>query len=297
MRVLSALHDIALFVETARTSSFSRASANLGVSPATLSRRIAAMEEHFNTRLFHRTTRKVELTDAGRRYFERCEALADGARLAQDALLEEAQLPSGHVRLSMPVELGVHSIGPLLPEFARMYPGINFMVDLSSTHRDLVNDQFDVAIRLGSVRSDLLVSRQIGWVRMGLYASKAYLDARGTPSHPTDLVAHDCIVLPSAQDDTQWRLTRGAETVAVPVSGRFAVTSQGLMHALCERGAGIATLAPVIWRESASAGRILPVLPEWLIPQLGVYAVTASRLQTASVRAFIDFLAERFTSI
>ena len=113
MSDLSALHDMTLFVEVARTANFSRASGNLGVPGATLSRRIAAMERKFGVRLFDRTTRRVELTDAGRRYFERCAHLVDEARLAQEALRDTTAQPSGHVRLSMPVDLGVTVIGPL----------------------------------------------------------------------------------------------------------------------------------------------------------------------------------------
>jgi len=161
---LSALHDMTLFVEVARTGNFSRASRNLGVPGATLSRRIAAMEREFGVRLFDRTTRRVELTDAGRRYFERCAHLVDEARLAQEALRESAALPSGHVRVSMPVDLGVFVIGPLLPEFARQFPGISFDLDLSPRHTDLVGEHVDVAIRLGGVKDEQLVARRIGAV-------------------------------------------------------------------------------------------------------------------------------------
>ena len=161
---LSVLHDMTLFVAVARTGNFSRAGAYLGVPGATLSRRIAAMEREFGVRLFDRTTRRVELTDAGRRYFERCAHLVDEARLAQEALRESAALPSGHVRVSMPVDLGVFVIGPLLPEFARQFPGISFDLDLSPRHTDLVGEHVDVAIRLGGVKDEQLVARRIGAV-------------------------------------------------------------------------------------------------------------------------------------
>jgi DNA-binding transcriptional LysR family regulator len=126
MSDLSALHNMTLFVEVARTASFSRASRNLGVPGATLSRRIAAMERTFGVLLFNRTTRRVVLTEAGRRYFERCGHLVDEARQAQEALRETAAQPTGLVRLSMPVDLGVAVVGPLLTEFSRQFPGISF---------------------------------------------------------------------------------------------------------------------------------------------------------------------------
>ena len=196
---LSALLDMTLFVEVARTKSFSLASRNLGVPGATLSRRIAAMEREFGVRLFDRTTRRVELTEAGRRYFERCGRLVDEARLAQEALRETAEQPSGHVRLSMPVDLGVLVIGPLLTDFARQFPGITFDLDLSPRYTDLVGDHVDVAIRLGTVKDDQLVARRIGSIAQALYAATAYLALRGTPTQPADLVEHECIVARGAR--------------------------------------------------------------------------------------------------
>ncbi|NJN52170.1 MAG: LysR family transcriptional regulator [Gammaproteobacteria bacterium] len=293
MNDLSVLHHLALFVEVARTGSFSLASRSLGVPPATLSRRIAAMERRIGVRLFDRTTRRVALTDAGRRHFERCEHLVDEARLAQEAIRATAERPSGHLRVSMPVDLGVHFIGPLLPEFARSYPGITFDLDLSSRHTDLAGDRIDVAIRLGTVTEERLIARRIGWVDQGLFASPAYLDLRGRPSQPADLVEHDCIFVARARRDARWRLVRGTDAMEVTVSGRFMVNNHGLMRLLAERGSGIAALAPALAREPVSAGRLTPVLPEWTVPRLPVHAVMGSRLQPACARVFVEFLATR----
>ena len=115
-----ALDDMALFVEVARATSFTRASAQLGMPGATLSRRIAAMEQRLGVRLFDRSTRHVALTEPARRYLERCERVVDDARLAEAALRDVAERPIGHLRVSMPVDLGLHWVGPLLPDFARM---------------------------------------------------------------------------------------------------------------------------------------------------------------------------------
>ena len=290
---LSALHDMTLFVEVARTGSFSRASANLCVPGATLSRRIAAMEREFGVRLFDRTTRRVELTDAGRRYFERCAHLVDEARLAQEALRESAASPSGHVRVSMPVDLGVFVIGPLLPEFARQFPGISFDLDLSPRHTDLVGEHVDVAIRLGGVKDEQLVARRIGAIEQALFASPAYLDLRGRPIQPADLVEHECIFVRNPQRQALWQLQRDGESTQVAVRGRFMVNNLGLMRLLAERGMGIAALAPPLVREAVAQERLVQVLPEWGVPRLPIQAVMSSRLQPASVKALVDFLAAR----
>jgi DNA-binding transcriptional LysR family regulator len=298
VQAVSALQDIALFVEVARMRSFSAAARNLGLSTATLSRRIGAFEQQMGSRLFNRTTRRVELTSVGERYFERCSLLVDEAQRAREALLSEAQRPSGHLRLSMPVDLGVALVGPMLPAFARLYPAVSFEVDLSPRHLDLVAEPVDVALRLGTVRDAALVSRRIGWMDQGLFASAGYLERRGAPAQPSDLVEHDCIFVGGGKSSTTWRFEReGSRPWSVTVRGRFSVNNHSLMRTLAERDMGIAPLAPSLCREAISAGLLTPVLADWTLPRLGVYAVTTSRLQSAIVRAFVDFVADRFGAL
>jgi DNA-binding transcriptional LysR family regulator len=293
MSDLSALHDMTLFVEVARTKNFSAAGRHLGVPVATLSRRISAMEKEFGVRLFERTTRRVELTEAGARYYERCAHLADEARLAQEALRETATRPSGHLRLSMPVDLGVSVVGPLLPEFARQYPGITLDLDLSSRNSDLVGDHVDLAIRLGQVKGDQLIARRIGGVDRALFASPAYLDLRGAPAVPADLAAHDCVLLRVPRLQVRWRLEREGEEADVVVRGRVMVNNHGLLKLLAERGMGIASLTPALVRDALASGRLVRVLPLWAMAPLPIHAVTASRLQPARVKALVAFLADR----
>ena len=297
MSELSAMHDMTLFVEVARTGSFSRASANIRVPGATLSRRIAAMEREFGVRLFNRTTRKVELTEAGRRYFERCESLVEEARLAHEVLRDAAQGLTGHVRVSMPVDMGVNHVGPLLPEFARRYPGISFELDLSPSHRDLVGEHVDVAIRIGTVTGDQLIVRRIGTVDMLMFAAPVYLDRNGEPQQPVDLVEHECITLLMPQPGARWCLKRDAAAIEVTVRGRFALNNLGLMRVLAERGLGIVVLSHALAREAVNAGRLVQVLQGWTLPPLPVHAVMSSRLQPARVRAFVDFLAARLSLV
>ena len=293
MSDLSALHDMTLFVEVARTRNFSAAGRNLGVPVATLSRRIGRVEREFGVRLFDRTTRRVELTEAGARYFERCAHLADEARLAQESLRDLARKPSGHVRLSMPVDLGVHVIGPLLPEFARQYPGITFDLDLSSRNADLVGEHVDIAIRLGDVKGDQLVARRLGEVERALFASPAYLDLRGEPAAPAELAEHDCLLVRAPRRGASWRLERGGEAIDVAVRGRVTVNNQGLMRLLAERGLGVAILTPELARDALASGRLVRVLPHWTIAPLPIHAVTSSRLQPAGAKAVIEFLRTR----
>ena len=290
MSDLSALHDMTLFVEVARTTNFSAAGRHLGVPVATLSRRIGAMEREFGVRLFDRTTRRVELTEAGARYFERCAHLADEARLAQESLRDLARKPSGHVRLSMPVDLGVHVIGPLLPEFARQYPGITFDLDLSSRNADLVGEHVDIAIRLGDVKGDQLVARRLGEVERALFASPAYLDLRGEPAAPAALAEHDCLLRAraaarrelAARARRRGDRRRGARTRHRQQPGPDAAAGG--------TRAGCRVLTPELARDALASGRLVRVLPQWTIAPLPIHAVTSSRLLPASAKAFIEFL-------
>ncbi|MET3134070.1 DNA-binding transcriptional LysR family regulator [Oxalobacteraceae bacterium GrIS 1.11] len=297
MNDYTTLLGMSLFVEVARTGNFSQAGRNLAVPVATLSRRIAAMEREFGVRLFNRSTRRVELTEAGRRFFERCGHLIDEARLAQESLREVGSRPSGHVCVSMPVDLGVHYIGPLLPEFVRQFPDITFDLDLSPRHADPLGEHVDLAIRLGAVRDEKLVARRIGSIEQALFAAPAYLDLRGKPAQPADLVEHECIVLRAPQRRVAWRLQRDGEVVDVAVQGRFMLNNVGLMRLLAERGMGIAALPPLLVREAVAAGRLVQVLAEWGVPRLPIHAAMASRMQAASVRALVDFLASRLGAL
>ncbi len=290
----NALQELVLFVEVARTHSFSQSAVNLGLSPATLSRRVGALEKHAGVKLFNRTTRRVELTSLGERFLLRCGSLVDEARLARAALLDEAKSPSGHLRISMPVDLGRYVIGPMLPLFAKRYPGITLALDLSSQFRDLIGGETDVALRLAESLDQSLVTRRIGWLDQALYASPTYLEVKGTPLRPRDLASQDCIFIGSGKPQAEWALQRGRTTQKVVVSGRFSVNNHGLMCSLAESAMGIARLEPGLCREPISAGRLVPVLAEWTSPKLPVFVVTTSRMQTATARAFIDFIAVRF---
>jgi DNA-binding transcriptional LysR family regulator len=152
-----ALQDMALFVEVARAGSFTGAAKASGVPIATLSRRIAALEKRVGVRLFERTTRRLAVTEPGRRYLERCEVIVQEAGLAHEALMDTARRPAGRLRLSMPVEFGLSLIAPIVDEFARRYPEIAFDLDLSSRPAALADQKVDVSIRLGEITDPSLV--------------------------------------------------------------------------------------------------------------------------------------------
>lgn len=290
------LDDMALFVEIARAGNFSRASTRLGVPNATLSRRIAAMERRLGVRLFERSTRRVALTDAAQRFFERCAPLVDEARLAHEALRDSAAQPTGHLRVSMPVDFGVIYLGSCLPDFLRRYPAISIDLDLSPRFVDLFAGPVDIAFRLGNVQGDGLVARRIGMIEQGLYAAPGYLDIYGRPRLPMDLTTHRCLYIGSAKLSARWTIGSDGEDVEVPVRGPVGLNNMNLTRTLAENSLGVALLPVLLGRASERTGKLEAVLPQCTLPGWPIYAVTTSRMQSAAARAFIDFVASRLGS-
>jgi DNA-binding transcriptional LysR family regulator len=288
-----ALQDMALFVEVARARSFTRASKASGIPIATLSRRVATLEKRVGVRLLERTTRRLALTEPGRRYLERCERIVQEADIAHEILQEAAERPAGHLRVSMPVEFGLISIAPIIDEFARHYPEITIDAELSPRPANFADENVDVSIRLGEIRDPSLIARRLGNAARLLYASPAYLARRGVPNHPADLGQHDCILQSYMAQPAIWRLISGESSVDVDVRGRLSTNNVSMTLRFVEQGYGIAPLAPSIARPAFDTGMVRRVLDDWSFPPMPVHAVMTSRLVPARVRAFVDFLASR----
>lgn len=284
------LNDMALFVEVAQTRSFRRAADATGVPNSTLSRRISALEKAIGLRLLHRTTRRVELTEAGQLYYERCRRIVEEARLAHEQLREMQAQPSGVLRASLPVDFATLYMAPLVAEFARRYPGITFDFDLTPRRVDLVSEPFDVAIRMGELTDSNLIARMLARLSVQVYASPGYLKLAGEPKHPSDLAQHECIGFPKVG---KWTLHRDAESVDVDVGGRFMVNSVGMFRRLATLDLGIVLLPVEIAAEDVAAGRLRRVLPDWQAKSTPVYALTETRLLPAKTQRFIEFLQER----
>lgn len=285
------LNDMALFVEVVKAKSFRRAAEAIGVPNSTLSRRISALEKAIGLRLLHRTTRKIEPTEAGQLYFERARRIVEEARLAHEQLGEMLAQPVGVLHASLPVDFANIFLAPLLAEFARRYPGISFEFDLTPRRVDLVTEPVDVAIRMGEPPSSNLIARQLARLPRYLYASPRYVELHGEPGEPADLLRHECLRLKPAEV-TGWSLHRGKETVEIAVSGRFLLNSVGMIRRLATLDLGIAVLPEEIAADDVAAGLLHRVMPAWQAPSVPVYAITETRLLPAKTQRFIEFLRE-----
>ncbi|NWB46611.1 LysR family transcriptional regulator [Pseudomonas gingeri] len=284
------LNDMALFVEVVKAKGFRGAAEVLGMPNSTLSRRISALEKAIGLRLLHRTTRKVEVTEAGQIYFERCKRIVDEARLAHEQLGEMLAQPSGVLRVSFPVDFAVTYLAPLIAEFSGLYPGITFDLDLTSRRVDLVSEPFDVAIRMGESEDSQLIARPLTTLVSYLYASPRYLEVSGEPRTPSDLERHQCL---NIQKAGSWTLSDGVQTLSVAVGGRFMVNSVGMLRRLAALDQGIVLMNEEIIADELRNDQLRRVMPEWRGKPVTVYAVTETRLLPAKTQRFIEFLRAR----
>ena len=284
------LNDMALFVEVARAKSFRRAAEVLGIPNPTVSRRVSALEQAIGLRLLHRTTRKVELTEAGALYYENCKRIINEANLIHEQLDEMLNQPSGTLRATFPVDLAIAYLAPLIAEFSERYPKIDFDLDLTPRHVDLVSEPFDVAIRTGKPEDSQLIARPIANLPTYLYAAPAYLEQTSLLTNPADLEQHQCL---SMLKSTSWTLHNQKDEIKVNInSQRFGLNSIGLMRELAVLGKGIILIPEKLVENEVNNGKLRRILTDWSGAAVPVYAITETRLLPAKVRCFIDFLRE-----
>jgi len=290
------LSAIQVFAQVVESGSFAKAAERLALSASAASRHVAELEAHLQTRLLNRTTRRVTLTEPGRAFYERAvQLLADLAEAEQEAA-RAAVVPRGTIRLTTSVNFGVRQVAPAIADFMARHREVAFDVSISERIVDLVEEGFDLAVRIGSPGSENLVARKLGETRLVLCAAPAYLAAHGTPEAPEDLASHDCFTYEYLAPRNVWRFrdASGAER-AVRVAGRLHSNNGDLLAEAAARGAGIAFEPAFIVGPEVRAGRLVRLLEDFVPPPLPIYAVYPSRRHlSAKVRLFVEFLAERF---
>ena len=280
---------MALFVDVVKAMSFRKAAEATKIPNSTLSRRIAELEKAIGLRLLHRTTRKIELTEAGQLYFEHCRRIVEEARVAHEQLGGMLAQPSGVLRASLPVDFATTFLAPLMPLFTRRYPGITFDFDLTPRRVDMVSEHYDVAIRIGPLQNSNLISRKLASLKTSLYASPAYLELHGEPETPTGLQNHECL---NMQKVGEWILKRNNETLSLDINSKFSINSIGMIRQLAIHGMGIILTPQGIVQPDVDAGRLVQVLKGWEGMPTIVSAITETKLLPAKTRCFIDFLRE-----
>ena len=288
------LSDIALFVEVARRLSFTRAAEALDIPQSSLSRRVSRLERALGVTLLHRSSRRVELTESGQKYFERCRKIVEEAEAAHDQLLRDSSSPKGKIRMSVPVDFGLLFVAPVLAEFARQYCELSFEVDMSPRRVDLVAERYDLAIRVGELEnSTTLVTRRLITVEVALYAAPSYLSSAGIPQTPSDLASHSCLRMLLPSPNLPWVLRSEGTQVEAIGQSRFAINNLGMLRELTVSGAGIGAFDAVVADAEIRGARLQRVLPDWTLVPLPISLLTPGGRLPRRVRLWVDFLVER----
>jgi DNA-binding transcriptional LysR family regulator len=289
-------HALTLFAKVVETGSFVRAAELLHVSASAVSRHVAELEDHLDSRLLNRTTRRLSLTESGRIFYERCVQLLADLEEAEQSAGAGTVRPRGTLRLTCGTTFGARYLAPVVAEFIVRYPEMRLDVELSDRTTDLVDEGFDAAVRIGAIGSQNLVGRKIGETRLLCCASPSYLGTHGEPKQPEDLATHGCLTYEYAPDKNLWRFRdRRGNDRNVKVSGPVHANNGGFLEALAVAGVAIVLEPDFVVGPELRAGRLVTILRGFESTPAAIYFVYPSRRHlSAKVRAFADFLSARF---
>lgn len=290
------LASMSAFAAVVEAGSFVRAAERLGTSTSTLSRQIAELEHHLGARLLNRTTRKLSLTEGGRAFYERAVQLLAELQEAEAVASSSAAAPRGTLRLTCSHAMGVQRIAPAIASFVARYPEVRFEISVLDRIVDLVEEGYDLAIRIGRLGSEQLVARRLGSMRLVACAAPAYLDARGTPRKPADLAGHAVLTYAYSPSPRVLRLTdRHGRHEEVRVAGPLHSNSGDLAIAAAIAGLGVIFEPDFMVKSALEWGQLVRVLPGYESTPGEIWAVYPSRRHlSAKVRLFVDHVVREF---
>lgn len=280
-----------MYVAVVDGGSFAAAADKLDISRAMVSKQIQKLEEHLGTRLMNRTTRRLSLTETGRAFYERSTQIMGDVEEAEQIAGQMTRRPQGVLRVAIPLSYGQHRLAAVIGHYTQAYPQVQLDISLSDRKVDLIDEGFDLAIRIGAMPQSDLIARKLGGVHSIVCAAPAYLASHGAPQTPADLAGHACLGYTLTGTGAEWRLEGADGSVTVPISGPIRADNGDIIRLAALGGAGIVFQPQFIVDDDIAAGRLVRVLPEWQSAELGVYAVYPSRKHlSAKVRTFVDFL-------
>jgi DNA-binding transcriptional LysR family regulator len=288
---MESLTGILAFVRAAETLSFVAAGTQLGISASAVGKNIAKLEQSVGVRLFHRTTRRISLTEEGALFLDRCRRILDDLRDAEAALSHAARAPRGRLRVGLPT-IGYRFLLPVLPEFRRLYPDIELELDFNDRLVDIVEEGFDAVIRSGTLTDSSLIARRLGSFRFVLCASPDYLAGKGVPCVPKDLALHYGVHFrfPTTGKIQAWSIAGDA----VHLPSALTCNNMEAVRAAAIGGLGIAYMPDFLARDAIEVGALRAVLDDYLV-DTGQFSIVwpSSRHLSTRLRAFADFLCER----
>jgi DNA-binding transcriptional LysR family regulator len=289
------LRAFEVFVAVVSRQGFARAAETLDTSPANVTRYIAELESHLGTRLLNRHSRKLSLTESGEALYERARAILADVDEAVAVTSAATLRPQGRLRVNAPLSFGLLHLASRWPRFARMHPQVELDVSLIDRVVDVVEEGFDLAIRISRAGSTAHAARKLATSRNVVCASPEYLRAHGTPATPAELARHACIVYEYV--GSEWTLLDAdGRPQSVRVRAAMQTNNGDTAAAAARAGLGVVWQPTFLVGPDLRAGRLVPLLPGWRVPDIDILAVYPSRRQlSAKVRAVIDFLADEFS--
>lgn len=292
---------MAMFVRVVDSGSLSAAARSAGISSTMAGKHLRALEQHLGMRLLHRTTRQQHLTEFGRLYYDRCQEVQ--ALIADiDALAMATQaVPRGRLRITAPASFGAQRLVPRLHEYLKQYPAVDLDLELNDRVADLVEEGFEVAIRIGPLPSSGMIGRPLARYRMVICAAPEYLSRCGTPLTPDDLTHHNCLAFSSTRREdgmsasTEWPLAGPNGLIAVAVVGRMRIDNTQALRRAALQGMGIVMLPLVLLEDDIAAGRLVRLMNDYEPPSREMHVVYApDRRMSLKLRTFVDFVVEQF---
>jgi len=297
MKKLPDLEAWAIFAKVAETGSFARAADELSLSQATVSKAITRLEARMKTMLFHRTSRRVSLTESGHASLDRATRILEEGEAVETEITEQSNSLRGLIRVSAPMSFGVARLAPILPDFMKAHPEVALDVQFNDKQVDLVAERFDLALRIANLDDSSLLARRLCRVRILLVGSPAYFEQHGRPRHPRDLANHKALQYAYSRSGTAWRFRHkwhGEFTQAMSTN-LIANNAEALTPALLA-GLGVALQPEFLAWQDLQSGALETVMDEWEVEPIALHIVTPpGRSRPVRVQAFIDYLVERFT--
>ena len=285
MRVFTAVVDAASFVAAGDA---------LGISKAAVSRYVSELEQRLGVRLMHRTTRKLSLTPEGELFLARCRDILASIDASEAEISTRSVTASGLLKVSVPVSFGISHLAPLWSEFLDRHPQITLDIQLADRVIDLVDEGFDLAVRIARLPDSSLVSRRLASTRLVLCAAPSYLKRRGTPQHPSELTQHEVVSYSLMAMGDQWQFIGPEGPVSAKVRPRMWSNNGDTCISAALQGAGIQLQPTFLIEQQLASGQLVEILPQYRSVELGIYAVYPSRkFVLPKVRALVEFLSTK----
>lgn len=284
-----------LFLRVVEAGGFSEVARQTGNTQPTVSRTIAALEEHLGVRLLNRSSRAMTLTDDGQQFYAQASRALEAVTEAEGSVGRRRGMPTGLLRLGSSVAFGRLHLAPRMPRFLERFPEVEVELVMNDAFVDLVGEGIDLAVRVGELVDPTLIARRIGTTRRATVASARYLARRGVPAVPADLARHDCLIYTRLATGSRWHFAGPDGPIAVDVHGRFRADNSEAVREAVINDAGIGVIPVWMFTDEIEAGRVRIILDDFEPKRLPIHAVYPSRRQlSAKVREMIDFLAVEF---